>query len=84
MVVEENGFVSVVDDGCGIFMDVYLVMGKSLLEMVLMILYVGGKFGGDSSGYYVFGGFYGVGIFVVNVFFEFVEVMVWCNGNEYI
>lgn len=35
--------------------------------MVFIVLYVGGKFGG--GGYKVFGGFYGVGFFVVNVFF---------------
>lgn len=78
-----DGFVSVMDDGCGIFIDLYFVIKKLVLEIVLMIFYVGGKFGGESSGYIVFGGFYGVGIFVVNVLFESLEVIVWWNGMEY-
>jgi DNA gyrase subunit B len=83
VVVEENGFVSVVDDGRGIPTDVHPVTGKSSLETVLTILHAGGKFGGDSSGYHVSGGLHGVGISVVNALSELVEVTVWRNGNEY-
>lgn len=41
-------------------------MGCFVVEVILIVFYVGGKFGG--GGYKVFGGFYGVGFLVVNVF----------------
>lgn len=56
-------------------------MGKLVFEMVYMILYVGGKFGG--GGYKVFGGFYGVGVFVVNVLLLILDVKVIWNGYVY-
>lgn len=83
VVVEENGFVSVVDDGRGIPTDIHPVTGKSSLETVLTILHAGGKFGGDNSGYHVSGGLHGVGISVVNALSERVDVTVWRKGNEY-
>jgi len=45
-----------------------------VVEVVFMVLYVGGKFGG--IGYVVFGGLYGVGILVVNVFLCCFDVVV--------
>lgn len=79
--INVDGFVIVVDNGWGIFIDIYFIIGRLVLEIVLMVFYVGGKFGG--GGYKVFGGLYGVGVFVVNVLFEWVEVKVWCQGKEY-
>ena len=81
--VDDDGFVTVMDDGRGIPTDVHPVTGKSSLETVLTILHAGCKFGGDSSGYHVSGGLHGVGISVVNALSELVEVTVWRNGNEY-
>lgn len=74
-----DGGVCVVDNGCGIFVDLYFFdLNKFMVEVVLMILYVGGKFGGGV--YVVFGGLYGVGLLVVNVFFICFDVEVKQKG----
>lgn len=80
--LNKDGFVKVMDDGWGILVDIYFKIGKFVLEIVMIVFYVGGKFGG--GGYKVFGGLYGVGVFVVNVLLEWVEVIVWCDKKVYI
>ncbi len=47
------GWVTVVDNGRGIPVDLHPVTGKSALETVLTVLHAGGKFGGENSGYKV-------------------------------
>lgn len=57
------------------------VMGILIVEVIFIIFYVGGKFG--QGGYKIFGGFYGVGFFVVNVFLSWLEVEIICDGVIY-
>lgn len=64
IVVQEDGGLTVIDDGRGIPVDKHPKTGLSTLETVLTILHAGGKFGG--GGYKVSSGLHGVGSSVVN------------------
>jgi DNA gyrase subunit B len=81
IVIEENGFFTVFDDGRGIPVGNVPKYNKSALEMVMTMLHAGGKFG--QGAYKVSGGLHGVGASVVNALSEHLIAEVKLNGKIY-
>ena len=78
LTLNEDGLITVSDDGRGIPVDVHPATGKSGLETVMTTLHAGGKFGGGA--YKVTGGLHGVGGSVVNGLASYLRAEVHRDG----
>lgn len=81
IVLNNDGSVTVTDNGRGIPVGMNHKSGLTAVEVVFTILHAGGKFGG--GGYKVSGGLHGVGASVVNALSDWLEVEVRHEGKVY-